>query len=192
MNWQGQTPAVAAVSATTAAAVSTANKTAVSMGSKASAHMPTVPAALAYHAYLVATVSAIPLRTIMETTETGGYGDLGFDTAVTGPVNVEWGNPDANVADTVVVDGNIKFRPTGVARAGALNNIPMTGEAVARYDGKREVVNIQHVILLTPQSSTEVEGVLGVNLGRSADRSEGGHDGARPGRVRPVAAHARL
>jgi translocation and assembly module TamB len=165
VNWLGEAPAVAAVSATTAAAVSTANKTAASMGSKASAHMPTVPAASAYHAYLVATVNAIPLRTIMETTETGGYGDLGFDTAVTGPVNVEWGEPDANVGDTVVVDGDIKFRPTGVARAGALNNIPMTGEAVARYDGKREVVNIQHVILLTPQSSTEVSGVLGVNLG---------------------------
>ena len=41
----------------------------------------------------------------------------------------------------------------------------MTGEAVAHYDGKREVVNIQHVILLTPQSSTEVTGVLGVNQG---------------------------
>jgi translocation and assembly module TamB len=165
VNWLGEAPAVAAASATTAAAVNTANKAAVSMGSRPPAHMPTAPAALAYHAYLVATVNAIPLRTIMEVTETGGYGDLGFDTAVTGPVNVEWGDPDANVADTVVVDGDIKFRPTGVARAGALNNIPMTGEAVAHYDGKREVVNIQHVILLTPQSSTEVSGVLGVNLG---------------------------
>jgi translocation and assembly module TamB len=164
VNWLGEAPAAAAASATTAAAVSTANKTAASMGSKASAHMPTVAAASAYHAYLVATVNAIPLRTIMETTETGGYGDLGFDTAVTGPVNVEFGEPDTN-GDTVVVDGDIKFRPTGVARAGALNNVPMTGEAVARYDGKREVVDIQHVILLTPQSSTEVSGVLGVALG---------------------------
>ena len=163
-NWLGEAPAVAAASATTRAAVNTANKAAVSMGSKPSAHMPTVSAALAYHAYLVATVNAIPLRTIMEVTETT-YGDLGFDTAVTGPVNVEWGDPDANVADTVVVDGDIKFRPTGVARAGALNNIPMTGEAVARYDGKREVVNIQHVILLTPQSSTDASGLLGVNMG---------------------------
>jgi translocation and assembly module TamB len=165
VNWLGEAPAVAAASATTAAAVSTANKTAASMGSKQSAHMPTAAAAPAYHAYLVATVNAIPLRTIMEVTETGGYGDLGFDTAVTGPVNVEWGDPNANVADTVVLDGDIKFRPTGVPRKGAVNNVPMTGEAVAHYDGHREVVNIQHVILLTPQSSTEVTGVLGVNEG---------------------------
>ena len=41
----------------------------------------------------------------------------------------------------------------------------MTGEAVAHYDGKREVVTIQHAILLTPQSSTEASGILGVNQG---------------------------
>jgi translocation and assembly module TamB len=101
----------------------------------------------------------------MEVTETRGYGDLGFDTAVTGPVTVQWGGPAANIADTVMVDGDLKFRPTGVPRKGALNNVPMTGEAVAHYDGKKEVVNIQHVILLTPQSSTEVDGVLGVAQG---------------------------
>jgi translocation and assembly module TamB len=125
----------------------------------------TPKSAVASHATLVATIDAIPLRTIMEVTETGGYGDLGFDTAVTGPVNVEWGGPTVNVADTVVVDGDLKFRPTGVTRKGALNNVPMTGEALAHYDGKREVVNIQHATLLTPESSTEASGVLGVNLG---------------------------
>ena len=117
------------------------------------------------HAYLVATVDAIPLRTIMEVTEPRNYGDLGFDTAVTGPVKVEWGGPLADVSDTVIVDGDIKFKPTGVPRQGALNNVPITGEALAHYDGKREAVNIQHVVLLTPQSSTEATGILGVNAG---------------------------
>jgi len=162
VNWLGEAPS--AKSATTVAAVKTANTTAVSVGAKPLAHAPTPPPVGMAHAYLVATVNAIPLRTIMEVTETK-YGDLGFDTAVTGPVKVEWGGPVVDVADSVLVDADLKFRPTGVGRAGALNNIPMTGEAVARYDGRREVVNIQHVILLTPQSSTEAEGVLGVGLG---------------------------
>jgi translocation and assembly module TamB len=162
VNWLGE--ALPAKSATTVAALKTANTTAVSVGAKPSAHMPAPPAVGTAHAYLVATVNAIPLRTIMEVTETT-YGDLGFDTAVTGPVKVEWGGPVVNVADSVLVDADLKFRPTGVSRAGALNNIPMTGEAVASYDGRREVVNIQHVILLTPQSSTEVSGILGVNVG---------------------------
>ena len=119
----------------------------------------------ASHATLTSTVTQIPLRTIMEVTETGGYGDLGFDTAVTGPVLVEWLQRPVNVAETVVVDGQLKFQPTGVSRKGALNNVPVTGMADARYEGKREVVNIRHTTLQTPQSMTEATGVLGVEDG---------------------------
>ena len=167
-DWLAEAPAA---SPTLVAAVTTANKTAVTLHARPSAALHARPAATASalqgtaHAYLVATVNAIPLRTIMEVTELHGYGDLGFDTAISGPVKVEWGGPEANIADTVVADGDLKLRPTGVPRQGALNNVPMTGEAVAHYDGKREVVSIQHVTLLTPQSSTEASGVLGVNQG---------------------------
>jgi translocation and assembly module TamB len=166
VNWLGEVPEVMAKSSTTATAVATANKTAASMGSKSSARVPVVKVAtVTAHAYLVATVNQIPLRTIMDVTETSGYTDLGFDTAITGPVKVEWGGSAADISDTVIVDGDIKFKPTGVPRKGALQNVPITGEALAHYDGKNEVVNIQHVVLLTPQSSTEATGVLGVNAG---------------------------
>ncbi len=125
----------------------------------------TSQSAVTSHAHLDATVTRIPLRAIMEATETQGYGDLGFDTAVTGPLVAEWGGPVVNVADTVTVDGRLQLQPTGVQRQGALNNVPMTGDAVAHYDGRREVVNIQHVLLQTPGSTTEAHGVLGVNEG---------------------------
>jgi len=59
------------------------------------------------HVTLTSTVTRIPLRTIMEVTETGGYGDLGFDTAVTGPVKVEWVGQPVNVGETVTVDGQL-------------------------------------------------------------------------------------
>jgi len=114
---------------------------------------------------LNSTVTQIPLRTIMEVTETGGYGDLGFDTAVTGPVKVEWVQRPVNVAATVTVDGQLKLQPTGVERKGALNNVPVSGMADARYDGKRQIVNIRHTSLQTPQSATEASGVLGVEDG---------------------------
>ncbi|HWB32011.1 MAG TPA: translocation/assembly module TamB domain-containing protein [Acidobacteriaceae bacterium] len=163
-DWLGEAPAKGpSKSPTAAAAVSTANKTAATLNAKPIVTSSAPP--IAAHAYLSATVNAIPLRTIMEITEPNSYGDLGFDTAVTGPVKMEWGGPATDIADTVIVDGNLKFRPTGVRRRGALNNVPMSGEAVAHYDGRREVVNIQHVILLTPESSTEASGVLGVNQG---------------------------
>ncbi|MGP8259103.1 MAG: translocation/assembly module TamB domain-containing protein [Acidobacteriaceae bacterium] len=116
-------------------------------------------------ATLTSTVTRIPLRTIMEVTETGGYGDLGFDTAVTGPVLVEWVGQPVNVGETVIVDGQLAFQPTGVARKGALNNVPVTGVADARYEGKRDVVNIRHTSLQTPGSTTEATGVLGVEDG---------------------------
>jgi translocation and assembly module TamB len=114
------------------------------------------------HAFVVATVSKMPLRTIMLATEPKGYGDLGFDTAVSGPVNVDWDNlPSTD--NTVVVDAKLHFAPTGLVRHGALNNIPITGEAAARYDGRRDVIEIDHAILQTPQSTTDANGIVGLN-----------------------------
>jgi translocation and assembly module TamB len=52
-----------------------------------------------------------------------------------------------------------------VARKGALNNVPVSGVADARYEGKHETVNIRHTTLQTPGSTTEATGVLGVEDG---------------------------
>jgi translocation and assembly module TamB len=163
-NWLGEAPSSApAKSPTVVGAVTTANKTAIALGAvpTAKASLPQVYA----HAYLITTVNAIPLRTIMQATELTNYGDLGFDTAVTGPVTVQWGGPEADSSQTVKVDGDLQFRPTGTTLKGALNNVPVSGEAIAHYDGKTETVKIQHAILLTPGSSTEASGLLGVNHG---------------------------
>jgi len=164
-DWLGETPpSGAAKSPTTVGAVTTANKSAVAIGAPANFTTAKAKTGTA-HAYLVATVTKIPLRTIMEVTEPNAYGDLGFDTAVTGPVKVEWGGPAVHIGDTVTVDGQLKFAPTGIPRPGALNNVPMIGEADARYEGKFNTVNIRRAFLQTPQSSTEASGILGVNEG---------------------------
>ena len=166
-NWLGEVPANApAASPTTKAAVTTANKTAAAVGAKPPVSGAVkVPTVLPAHAYLDAVITRIPLRTIMDVTAPEHYGDLGFDTAVSGPVKVEWGGSVADVADTVEVDGNLVFAPTGVKRKGALSNIPMTGLALAHYTGKTEVVQIQRIALQTSQSTLEGSGVLGVNAG---------------------------
>ena len=166
-NWLGEVPANApATSPTTKAAVTTANTTAKTVGAKppvtGKAVLPTVQPA---HAYLVATMNRIPLRTIMDVTAPEHYGDLGFDTAVSGPVKMEWGGSARDIADTVVVDGTLKFAPTGVRRKGALSNIPVTGQAQAHYSGSNETVQIQSLTLQTPQSDIDASGVLGVNYG---------------------------
>ena len=117
------------------------------------------------HGYIVATINRIPLRTIMDVTAPEDYGDLGFDTGVTGPVKVEWGGPGTDVSKTVQVDGDLQFAPTGVARSRALSNIPVTGQTLAHYDGRTQSVNITRLAVQTPASVLQVNGILGVNNG---------------------------
>ncbi len=168
-NWLGEAPPkdVAASSPTTKAAVTTTNTTAKAVGAKGPIPDRTVkvPQVQTARAYLTATLTKIPLRTIMDVTAPEHYGDLGFDTAVSGPVKVEWGGAAKYIADTVEVDGNLTFAPTGVKRPGALNDVPVTGQTVAHYTGKNETVVIQRVTLQMPSTNFEASGVLGVNEG---------------------------
>ena len=166
-NWLGEVPSdTTTKSPTTVAAAKTANRTAAMVNAP-----PVVTGSVAIakvqpaHAYLTATAKRIPLRTIMDITAPKGYGDLGFDTTVSGPVKVEWGGPANDLASSVQVDGDLKFAPSGVRRAGAASNIPVSGQAQAHYDGRPEVVRISRIQLLTPQSTLNASGVLGVNVG---------------------------
>jgi translocation and assembly module TamB len=165
-NWLGEVPEnTAASSATTVAAATTANAGAKSIGAKAPVQTLQSAPVQSAHAYLTVVVEHIPLRTIMDVTAPEHYGDLGFDTSITGPTQVEWGGPAKDIADTVQVQADLTFSPTGVVRKGALSNIPVSGEVLAHYDGSTEVVRIAHLNLQTPQSTLISSGVLGVNNG---------------------------
>jgi translocation and assembly module TamB len=167
-NWLGEVPStdVAASSSTTKAAITTTNTTAKTIGAKAPIEEKVkVPQVQTARAYLTATLSKIPLRTIMDVTAPEHFGDLGFDTAVSGPVKVEWGGAAKYIADTVEVDGNLTFAPTGMKRPGALNDVPVTGQTLAHYSGRNETVQIQRVTLQMPATNFEASGVLGVNEG---------------------------
>ncbi len=169
-NWLGGgvPAAAAATSATSMAAATTANSTAQSIGARKPVKpLVTVqPAAKGSHAYLTATVDHIPLRTVMDIVAVENYGDLGFDTSITGPATVEWGDPSSpTVADTVQVQSHLMFAPVGMKRRGVQSNVPLTGEVEGHYDGRLEVVNIAHLALQSPASSLVTSGVLGVNLG---------------------------
>jgi translocation and assembly module TamB len=117
------------------------------------------------HCSVTATVTRVPLRTIMDTTAVENYGDLGFDTSITGPANVSWDSSTADVGPSVKVDAKLQFLPLGNVRAGALNNVPITGFAAAQYDGKREVVSIAQIHLRSPATSLDASGELGVDKG---------------------------
>ncbi|SNS38457.1 translocation and assembly module TamB [Granulicella rosea] len=167
MNWLGEAPADTPTSSpTVAGAATTANKTAVAVGATPTASTtPSVPKVAPAHAYVTVTVDHIPLRTIMDDTAPKGYGDLGFDTSITGPVKVEWGGAVTDISDTVLVDADLDLTPTGIIRKTAYSNVPVSGKILGHYDGKREVVNIQKLDLQTRSTTLTANGVLGVNIG---------------------------
>jgi len=113
------------------------------------------------HAYIDAQTTAVPLRTIMEVTAPKGYGDLGFDTAETGPVHVEWGDG----GETVIVNGNLSFKPTGVNHPGMRSNVPVSGTVLAQYRGGNETVAIASIHVQTPATTLDAGGILGVDTG---------------------------
>lgn len=158
-NWIGTTPVDASSSAT---AAKTANTTAKNLNTKAP--VTKAPESKPSHAYLNASLNKVALRSILDITAEH-YGDLGFDTAVSGPVKVEWGGNAKDVADTVEVDGDLKLAPTGVARRGVTSNVPVTGSVLAHYSGKDETVRIQQLLFETPQSTIQGSGILGVANG---------------------------
>jgi translocation and assembly module TamB len=167
-NWLGEVSQdTETTSATVKGATATANKTALAVtGSTPVSTQATGTKGVPAHAYLTVKVDRIPLRTIMLDTAPKGYGDLGFDTAINGPVKVEWGGAVADISDTVVVDADLTLAPVGsgpMVRVG--KDIPVSGRILGHYDGKREVVNVQQLALTTPESSLTANGVLGVNVG---------------------------
>ncbi len=127
--------------------------------------LDTVAGDTSARAHLVAQVKQIPLRTIMDITAPENYGDLGFDTSITGPVTVDWGGPAKDVSSSVQVEANLALRPTGGGRKGAPSNVPINGTIIGQYDGRAEVVNVSQVKLQTPATTLSTHGVLGVNLG---------------------------
>jgi translocation and assembly module TamB len=165
-NWLGEAPqGTAAASPTTVAAATTANAGAKSIGAKAPVTSLEGQRTNPAHAYLTVTIDRMPLRTIMDATATPNYHDLGFDFAISGPTTVEWGGPATNIADTVQVESSLKLTPTGTTRRGLLDNLPVYGAVQAHYDGRTEVVRIQHMDATTPHTTLAASGVLGVSDG---------------------------
>jgi translocation and assembly module TamB len=162
-NWLGEVPAnTPPNSPTVQAATTTANKTSAAIVGEARVGQPTVAPVSRAHAYLTVTVDRIPLNTILEVTATKQYRNLGFDTAITGPVKVEWGGPVVDIADSVLVDADLKLAPVQAHRT---RDVPVSGIILGHYDGKTETVKIQTIEANTLASTLVADGTLGVNQG---------------------------
>lgn len=110
---------------------------------------------LQQQAIIRATLNGVPLRTIMNAVAKPGYQDLGFDTLVSGPANVDW----TGTSENLTVDGNLQFTPRSQTPIG---EVPLSGVANAIYDNRTGTVQIRTVDLKTPASKITVTGGLGV------------------------------
>ena len=175
-NWLGEIPPSApAQSPTIAAGQKTANATATIANSKPPATgSPAITPTQTAHAYLDVKVSNISLRTINEITEPKSYRDLGFDTAVNGPVHVEWGGTTSDLPSSVVANADLKLSPQGLRRRGASQDVPVSGVVKAAYRGAGQLVTVQQLDVRSPSSTVTASGTLALqrlvtNLTLNAD-----------------------
>ncbi len=117
------------------------------------------------HTLVDARFEKLPLRTMLDDSAPIDFGNLGFDTAATGPVKVTWGGPVPDVADTVLVDAEFQLAPTGNRRASAISDVPVNGQLNAHYDGLTETIQVHRLQFNTPHSALSGVGLLGVNVG---------------------------
>ncbi|MGI4855138.1 MAG: translocation/assembly module TamB domain-containing protein [Janthinobacterium lividum] len=166
-NWLGVVPPDApAQSATLVAGQKTINATAkIAQAKPPVTGSPTIDPVERAHGYVDVRVTNISLRTINEISEPKRYQDLGFDTAVNGPVHAEWGGSTKDLPSSVVVTTDLKLAPQGIAGRGRRQNIPLSGLLKATYRGSDETVSIQQLEAHTPASNVAATGTVGVANG---------------------------
>ena len=100
-----------------------------------------------------AQIRDITLRSVMRAVAPERYQDLGFDTAATGSVSVQW---TGSAADAKVT-ANLALT-AGSGRDGA----PLSGTVDATYDNRRGAVDIRSLTAQTPGSRIQADGAVGV------------------------------
>ncbi len=163
-NWLGETaPSAPAKSPTIVAGQKTANATAkIANAAPPAPGTPAMTPVQRAHAYVDVKVSNISLRTIGEITQPKKYTDYGFDTAVNGPVHVEWGGTTAELPKSVTARADLTLAPTGAKRPGAQQNIPVRGVVKANYSGATGTVTLERVEAHTPATQLIATGTLGL------------------------------
>ncbi|HVJ07776.1 MAG TPA: translocation/assembly module TamB domain-containing protein [Acidisarcina sp.] len=102
-----------------------------------------------------ARLSGITLREILKATAARRYQDLGFDTAVSGPVEVDW----VGGGDDLTLKAKMTMMPT---RSAAKGEVPVSGMVDAEYFNRHGTVEIQALEAQTPGTHLSVKGSLGV------------------------------
>ncbi|HYK37361.1 translocation/assembly module TamB domain-containing protein [Alloacidobacterium sp.] len=102
-----------------------------------------------------AKLNGITLRTVMAFVAPSQYGELGFDTVVSGDGYLDWTGDASDLA----ARANVTMTPSAHTPAG---EVPMSGMVDATYFQKNGSVQIRQLQAQTPATQFEVTGGLGV------------------------------
>jgi translocation and assembly module TamB len=102
-----------------------------------------------------AKISRITLRTVLSATAPRDFQDIGFDTAASGLVNVNW----VGSLDDMTLDTKLSLAPPAGAETG---EAPLNGELDAEYFNRRGTVQIRSLEAKSPGATISVHGDLGV------------------------------
>ncbi len=140
-NWLAPTPAAPT------------RKEAAAAVAKKSQNLPAPAVATIATGNIRARIRDVTLRSAMRIVAPKQYQDLGFDTAASGLVSVQW----TGVAADAKVTANVALT-AGNGRDG----VPVSGAVDATYDNRRGSVDIRTLTAQTPGSHIQVQGSLGV------------------------------
>ncbi len=101
-----------------------------------------------------AKISRITLRTVLNATAPRDFQDIGFDTAASGLVNVNW----LGSLDDLTLDTKVSL----ASPANATGEAPLSGELDAEYFQRRGTVLIRSLEAKSPGTTISVHGDLGV------------------------------
>ncbi len=120
---------------------------------KKSQKLPAAPTGTAMTGSIRAQVRDVTLRSVLRAVTPESFDDLGFETAASGPVSVQWSGD----ASDLQVAANV----TLAAGSGG-SGVPLSGAVDATYYNRRGAVDIRRLVAQTPGSHMEVAGLLGV------------------------------
>ena len=100
-------------------------------------------------------VLGVTLQSILNATAARRYQDLGFDTAATGPVDVDW----VGGADDLTVTAKVTMAPSP---RGLNGQVPLSGALDVEYFNRTGTVKILTLEAHTPGTKLSVKGALGV------------------------------
>ncbi len=128
-------------------------KEAVAAVARKSQNLPAPPIVEVARGTIRAQIRDVTLRSVMQIAAPKTFDDLGFETAATGPVTVQWtGN-----GNDLQVGANVSL-----AAGGGASGVPLSGAIDGTYYQRRGAVDIRRLVAQTPGSHLEAQGMLGV------------------------------